>query len=155
MKKLLLITLLLSGLSINIFANETKQPIDTDNAPSPLGTYSQAIRTNNTVYLSGQIGINPKTGELISEEFKPQIKQVFKNLQAVVLASGQSINDIVKLNVYMTDLTNFNDVNTAMKIYFKPPYPARSAVEVKALPKNAAVEVEAILTVPNNKKKQS
>ena len=153
MKKYILAMLALSSLSASIFASVNKEPIETDEAPAPLGTYSQAIRTNNTVYLSGQIGINPKTGELISEEFRPQIKQVFKNLQKVVLASGQSIDDIVKLNVYMTDLSNFQDVNAAMKLYFKPPYPARSAVEIKALPITDAVEVEAILTIPNDKQK--
>ena len=145
MKKLLSLTFLL--LSMNTFANVNKEPIRTTNAPAPLGTYSQAIKSNNIIYISGQIGIVPGTGELINGNFDEQVNQVFKNIKAITDASWQSIDNIVKLNVYMPDLSNFSKVNESMKLYFKQPYPARSVVEVKALPKNAAIEIEAIVAV--------
>ncbi len=125
--------------------NENRQVISTTNAPQAIGTYSQAIRTANTVYLSGQIPLDPKTMEMISDEISEQIHQVFKNLSAVATAASGSLNDIVKLNVYLTDLTHFPLVNEIMAEYFNEPYPARAAIGVAALPKDASVEMDAIL----------
>lgn len=152
MKKLLLTTLMLTNFSSTLFAS---LPINTNKAPSPIGTYSQAMQSKNTIYLSGQIGINPRTNKLISSDFKKQVDQVFKNLSAVAKASDSSLNHIVKLTVYMTNLANFDEVNTAMKAYFKPPFPARSAIEIKALPKGASIEIEAIIIKESPMKKHS
>ena len=127
--------------------NENRQVISTTNAPQAIGTYSQAIRTANTVYLSGQIPLDPKTMEMISDEISDQIHQVFKNLSAVATAASGSLNDIVKLNVYLTDLTHFPLVNEIMAEYFNEPYPARAAIGVAALPKDASVEMDAILAI--------
>lgn len=127
--------------------NENRQVISTTNAPQAIGTYSQAIRTANTVYLSGQIPLDPKTMEMISDEISEQIHQVFKNLSAVATAASGSLNDIVKLNVYLTDLTHFPLVNEIMAEYFNEPYPARAAIGVAALPKDASVEMDAILAI--------
>lgn len=151
MKKLLLTLLLFVIVQNQVFA--AKEDINTVNAPSPIGTYSQAIKTGETIYLSGQIAIVPSTGKLISDDFKLQVKQVLENIRQVVFASGGELDDIKKLTVYLTDLSYFDDVNQTMKTMFKPPYPARSAIEVKALPKGAKVEIEAIMTLdmPKNK----
>ena len=127
--------------------NENRQVISTINAPQAIGTYSQAVRTANTVYLSGQIPLDPKTMEMISDEISDQIHQVFKNLSAVATAASGSLNDIVKLNVYLTDLTHFPLVNEIMAEYFNEPYPARAAIGVAALPKDASVEMDAILAI--------
>lgn len=124
-----------------------KEEINTIEAPTPIGTYSQAIKVDNIVYLSGQIGLNPTTGELVSDDFTLQVAQVLKNINQVVIAAGGELNNISKLTVYLTDLNNFEAVNEAMKPLFGLPYPARSAVEVKSLPKGAKVEVEAIMTL--------
>ena len=117
----------------------------TTNAPIPIGTYSQAIQFEKTIYISGQIPVNPKTGELIQGDFKAQIRQVFNNISEIAKTSGHGINDCLKLTIYITDLKHFNDINDVMKLYFTEPYPARAVIEVKALPKNAAVEIEAII----------
>ena len=122
----------------------SKTIISTENAPAAIGTYSQAVRVENTVYLSGQIPLNPATMEMV-EDFEQQTVQVFENLKAVAEAAGGSLNDIVKLNIFLTDLDNFAALNEVMGRYFSAPYPARAAVQVAALPKGAVVEIEAIL----------
>ena len=124
-----------------------KTVIQTAGAPKAIGTYSQAIKTGNTVYLSGQIPLDPVTGEMISGDITAQITRVFDNLAAVAEAAGGTMQDIVKLNVYLTDLTNFPKVNEAMAKVFKEPYPARAAVGVAALPKGAEVEMDAVLVL--------
>jgi len=126
-----------------------KTIISTDNAPSAIGTYSQAVKVNNTVYLSGQIPLVPETMEVISEDFTEQTQQVFKNLVAVCEAAGGNINDMVKVNIFLQDLTNFATVNEIMSQYFKQPYPARAAVQVARLPKDVAIEIDGIMELPN------
>ncbi len=125
--------------------NITRQVISTDKAPQAIGTYSQAIKTGRTVYLSGQIPLVPETMTFISDDISDQIHQVFKNLTAVAEAAGGCLNDVVKLNVFLTDLSHFPTVNEIMAGYFNEPYPARAAIGVAALPKDAAVEMDAIL----------
>jgi reactive intermediate/imine deaminase len=122
-----------------------RQIISTTDAPQAIGTYSQAVRTGNTVYLSGQIPLLPETMAIISDDISDQIHQVFKNLSAVATAAGGSLADIVKLNVFLTDLSHFPTVNEIMAEYFTEPYPARAAIGVAALPKDAAVEMDAIM----------
>ncbi len=124
-----------------------KAIIHTDKAPEAIGTYSQAVKTGNTVYLSGQIALDPAKMELVSEDFAEQAHQVFKNLSAVCEASGGSLNDIVKLNLFLTDLSNFPIVNEIMAQYFAEPYPARAAVGVKQLPKGAIVEADGVMVI--------
>jgi reactive intermediate/imine deaminase len=124
-----------------------KQAIITDQAPQAIGTYSQAIRTGNTVYLSGQIPFNPMSGGMMTGDIKAQIERVFDNLSAVAKAAGGSLNDAVKITVYLIDLANFAVVNEVMRKYFETPYPARAVVGVAALPKGAEVEVDAILVL--------
>src|SRR5688572_33387864 len=124
-----------------------KQAITTDQAPQAIGTYSQAIKAGNTVYLSGQIPFNPVSGGMMAGDIKAQIERVFDNLAAVAKAAGGSLNDAVKLTVYLTDLANFAVVNEVMRKYFQQPYPARAVVGVAALPKGAEVEVDAILVL--------
>lgn len=123
----------------------TREIIETDRAPAAIGTYSQAVRAGNTVYLSGQIPLDPATMELVGDEPSAQIERVFENLAAVAEAAGGSLADIVKLNIYLTDLGNFPLVNEIMARYFQKPYPARAAIGVAALPKNAGVEMDAVL----------
>lgn len=126
-----------------------KQVIKTTNAPQAIGTYSQAIRVRtggDTVYLSGQIGLDPGTMQMI-DGIDAQIRQVFNNLQAVTTASGGDLGDIVKLNIFLTDLDNFVLVNEIMASYFVQPYPARAVVGVKALPRGALIEMDAIMIV--------
>lgn len=126
----------------------SKNAIHTDNAPAAIGSYSQAIRTGNTVYLSGQIPLDPLTMQLISnDDFAAQTHQVFKNLRAVCQAAGGSLNDIVKLNAYLTDLSHFAVFNEIMEQYFTQPFPARAAVGVNSLPRAALVEAEAIMVL--------
>lgn len=125
-----------------------KEIIQTDKAPAAIGTYSQAVRAGDTVYLSGQIPLDPKSMELVEGSIDVQIRRVFDNLDAVATAAGGSLNDIVKLNVYLTDLGNFASVNEIMAAHFKQPYPARAAVGVSALPKGAQVEVDAVMVLP-------
>ena len=121
-----------------------KTIISTANAPAAIGTYSQAVRAGNTVYLSGQIGLNPKSMELESG-VPAQIHQVFRNLQAVAEAAGGTLDDVVKLNIFLTDLANFAKVNEIMAQYFSEPYPARAAVGVASLPRGADVEADGVL----------
>ncbi|HET7832278.1 MAG TPA: RidA family protein [Gallionella sp.] len=123
-----------------------KQIIQTPDAPSAIGTYSQAVRVGDTVYLSGQIGLDPTTMQM-EEGVDAQIHRVFQNLRAVASAADSSFDDLVKLNVYLTDLANFAKVNEIMASYFRPPYPARAAVGVAALPRGALVEMDGVLVV--------
>lgn len=125
-----------------------KQIIATNTAPKAVGTYSQAVKINNTVYLSGQIGLDPNT-QMLVDGFAAQTQQVFQNLAAVCQAAGGSLANIVKLNIYLTDLTNFATLNDIMAQYFSEPYPARAAIEVAALPKQAVVEMDAIMVTAN------
>lgn len=122
----------------------SKTIISTENAPAAIGTYSQAVRVENTVYLSGQIPLNPTTMEMV-EGFEQQTVQVFENLKAVAEAAGGSLSDIVKLNIFLTDLDNFGTLNEVMGRYFSAPYPARAAVGVASLPRNSCVEMDAVL----------
>ena len=122
----------------------TRKAIATPTAPSAIGTYSQAIRAGDTVYLSGQIPLDPTSMELVSGT-REQIHQVFRNLRAVANAAGGDFDDVVKLNIYLTDLADFPLVNEVMAEYFDAPYPARAAVGVASLPKGAKVEMEGIL----------
>lgn len=126
-------------------ATKDRQVISTKKAPQAIGTYSQAIKTGSTVYLSGQIPLDPKTMEIISVDISDQIHQVFKNLTAVAEAADGSLEDVVKLNVFLTNLSHFPKVNEIMAEYFKKPYPARAAIGVASLPRGAAVEMDAIL----------
>ena len=122
------------------------ETVSTRDAPDAIGTYSQAVRAGDTVYLSGQIGLDPATMEMV-EGTREQIEQVFRNLAAVAAAAGGSVADVVKLNVYLTDLGNFPLVNEVMAQHFSEPYPARAAVGVAALPKDAQVEVEGVMVL--------
>jgi reactive intermediate/imine deaminase len=124
-----------------------RQAFQTDNAPQAIGTYSQAMQSGDTVYLSGQIPLLPETMELVEGDMRAQIRQVFDNLNAVCSAAGGSLTNVVKLNVFLTDLSYFPLVNTVMAEYFAQPYPARAAVGVAALPRGAAVEIDAIMTL--------
>jgi len=123
----------------------TRQVIHTDQAPSAIGPYSQAIRVDNTVYLSGQIPLDPESMDLIRGDIRAQVEQVFANLEAVCAAAGGDLQDIVKLNIYLTDLGNFGLVNDMMSERFEEPYPARAALGVASLPKGAGVEMDAVL----------
>jgi reactive intermediate/imine deaminase len=120
--------------------------IQTAKAPAAIGSYSQAIKAGDTIYLSGQIGLDAKTGELESD-ISAQIVQIFDNLQAVTMASGGSLDDVVKLSVFLIDLSNLQLINEIMKNYFKTPFPARTSIQVSALPKAAAVEIDAIMVL--------
>ena len=124
-----------------------KATIHTDQAPAAIGTYSQAVKVNNTVYLSGQIPLDPQTMEIVSDDIATQISQVFDNLTAVCEAAGGDLSSIVKLNIFLTDLSNFPIVNEVMGQYFVEPYPARAAIGVRALPKGSQVEMDGILVV--------
>lgn len=124
-----------------------KTIISTDKAPAAIGTYSQAVKVDNTVYFSGQIPLNPETMEMVTESFEAQAVQVFENLKAVAEAAEGSLNDFVKITVLLSDLKYFGQVNELMSQYFEAPYPARAAYAVKALPKDADIEIEAIMVV--------
>lgn len=124
-----------------------KTPVHSDSAPKAIGTYSQAIRSGNLVFLSGQIPLDPATMEIVSGDFEARARQVFGNLQAVAKAAGGSLDQVVKLTVYLTDLGNFAAVNKVMSEFFSEPYPARAALGVASLPKGADVEAEAILVL--------
>ncbi|MSR16223.1 MAG: RidA family protein [Methylococcaceae bacterium] len=126
----------------------SKEIIHTNSAPQAIGTYSQAVKIDHTVYLSGQIPLVPATMTMIDGDITAQITQVFENLQAVAHAAGGNLNDIVKLNVFLTDLAHFPMVNEIMGRYFHEPYPARAAIGVAALPKNASVEMDGIMVLP-------
>ena len=123
----------------------SRTPISTPDAPQASGTYSQAVRTGSTVYLSGQIPLDPATGELVQGDMESQVRRVFENLKAVAAAAGADFSNMAKLNVYLTDLAHFALVNRVMAEYFSQPYPARAAIGVAALPKGAAVEMDGIL----------
>ena len=125
----------------------TRSIVSTPNAPAAIGTYSQAVRCGGTLYLSGQIGLDPATGQLV-EGVDNQIERVFANLRAVAEAAGASLAEVAKLTVYLTDLANFARVNETMARYFSPPYPARAVVGVAALPRGALIEADAIIAVP-------
>lgn len=120
--------------------------IQTPDAPAAIGTYSQAVRVDDTVYLSGQIGLDPDTMQLV-EGIEAQVNRVFQNLRAVALAAGGSLSDVVKLNIYLTDLAHFAKVNEIMASYFTQPYPARAAVGVASLPRGALVEADGVLVL--------
>ena len=122
-----------------------KEIITTDKAPQAIGTYSQAVKVGTTVYMSGQIPLVPETMELVEDGIEAEIRQVFNNLQAVAQAAGGDLKDVVKLNIFLTDLTNFPTVNEIMAQYFSQPYPARAAIGVAALPKGVGVEMDAVL----------
>ena len=122
-----------------------KEIISTDKAPQAIGTYSQAVKVNNTVYISGQIPLVAETMEVLDGSVEEQIHQVFKNLKAIIDATGGTFDNVVKLNVFLTDLSNFPTVNQVMAQYFSEPYPARAAIGVSELPKAVAVEMDAIL----------
>jgi reactive intermediate/imine deaminase len=125
----------------------TRHPIITDGAPAAIGTYSQAIRVGATVYLSGQIPLDPVSMQLVDGPIERQIRRVFDNLRAVAEAAGGGLADIVKLTVYLSDLTHFPNVNAVMAEYFAEPYPARAAIGVASLPRGASVEVDAIMVL--------
>lgn len=125
----------------------SKEIISTSNAPQAIGTYSQAVKAGDTVYLSGQIPLVPETMEMIEGSIELQIRRVFDNLQAVATAAGGGLTDIVKLNVFLVDLGNFPVVNEVMAEYFSEPYPARAAIGVAALPKDAGVEMDAVMVL--------
>ncbi|MBB72371.1 MAG: reactive intermediate/imine deaminase [Legionellales bacterium] len=124
-----------------------RKVINTSSAPEAIGTYSQAVKVGDTVYISGQIPLVPETGKLIQGGFAKQVQQAFDNLKAVCDAAGGSLRDIVKLNIYLTDMAHFPVVNEVMGRYFLEPYPARAALGVKSLPKDAQVEMDAIMVL--------
>jgi len=123
--------------------------VNTDQAPAAIGTYNQAVKVGTTVYLSGQIPLVPESMEIISQDFTEQAHQVFKNLVAVCDAAGGELQDMVKVNIFLTDLSNFAIVNDVMSQYFKTPYPARAAVQVSALPKAVQIEIDGIMELPS------
>ena len=124
-----------------------KTIIQTDDAPQAIGTYSQAVKVDNTVYISGQIPLDPASMEVVSGGIEAEITRVFDNLRAVATASGGSLADVVKLNIFLTDLSIFPTVNEIMAQYFQQPYPARAAIGVAALPKGVGVEMDAVLVI--------
>ena len=124
-----------------------KTIIHTDDAPQAIGTYSQAVKVDNTVYISGQIPLDPASMEVVDGGIEAEITRVFDNLKAVAAASGGSLADVVKLNIFLTDLSNFPTVNEIMARYFQQPYPARAAIGVAALPKGVGVEMDAVLVL--------
>lgn len=124
-----------------------KQIVGTDKAPKAIGTYSQAIKSGNTVYFSGQLPLVPETMKLIAGDFKTSVRQVFDNLSAIAVAAGGSLKNIVKLNIYLTDMSNFSEVSEVMEVYYQKPYPARVVVCVKELPLQAPIEIEAVMVL--------
>ena len=124
-----------------------RQPIHTEQAPAAIGPYSQAVRAGNTVYCSGQIPLDPATGSLVEGDIALQARRAFDNLKAVCEAAGGGFGDVVRLGLYLTDLAQFAAVNAVMAEYFSAPYPARSTIEVPALPKGAAFEVDAVMVL--------
>jgi len=124
-----------------------REIISTDKAPQAIGTYSQAVKVDNTVYISGQIPLVPETMEVVDGDFSEHVRQVFKNLSAITEAAGGNINDCVKLNIFLTDLNNFATVNEVMAEFFDQPYPARAALEISALPKGVSVEADAVMVL--------
>ena len=124
-----------------------KTIIQTDEAPQAIGTYSQAVKVDNTVYVSGQIPLDPATMEVVEGGIEAEIRRVFDNLQAVAEAAGGGLSDVVKLNIFLTDLSNFPTVNEIMATYFQQPYPARAAIGVASLPKGVGVEMDAVVVI--------
>ena len=125
-----------------------RQPIHTDRAPAAIGPYSQAVRQGDTVYLSGQIPLDPNSGLLVEGDIDAQARRAFDNLRAVCEAAGGSLDDVVRLGLYLTDLSQFSAVNAVMSDYFDAPYPARSTIGVASLPRGAQFEVDAVLVLP-------
>ena len=125
----------------------TKEIISTKNAPQAIGPYSQAVKAGNLMFISGQIPLDPKTGDLVSQSIEDQAKQVLENVKSICEAAGCSLDDIVKISIFLTDLSNFAVVNEMMKEYFSEPYPARATVEVSGLPLGVNVEIEAIVLI--------
>jgi reactive intermediate/imine deaminase len=125
----------------------SKQIVSTPDAPAAIGIYSQAVRVGNTIWVSGQIPLDPKTKELVKGDTEAQVRQVFENLKAIVAAAGASFEDVVKATVFLIDLSHFGLVNKVMAEYFREPYPARAAVGVAALPRGAQIEVECIVAL--------
>jgi len=132
-----------------------REIVITDEAPKAIGTYSQAVKVDNTVYLSGQIPLDPASGEMVAGDIRAQITRVFDNLAAVARAANGGLQDVVKLNVFLTDLRNFPQVNEIMAQYFKEPYPARAAVGVAALPRAAQVEMDAVMVLGETRAKKT
>ena len=137
-------------LTISIFSKEpnqmSKEIISTKNAPQAIGPYSQAVKTGNLMFISGQIPLNPETGDLVSGSIEDEAHQVLNNLKSICEAAGNSFEDIVKITIFLTDLENFATVNEVMKEHFSEPYPARATVEVSGLPLGVNVEIEAIVS---------
>jgi len=125
----------------------SKQIISTPDAPSAIGTYSQAVRVGNTIWVSGQIPLDPSTQAMVVGDIEVQVRRVFENLKAIVIAAGASLDEVVKVTIFLIDLANFALVNRVMAEYFREPYPARAAVGVASLPRNAQVEVECIVAL--------
>jgi reactive intermediate/imine deaminase len=126
----------------------SKEAIQTDSAPAAIGTYSQAIRAGSIAFLSGQIPLDPATMEIVDGDFETHARQVFSNLEAVAIAAGGSLNDAVKITVFLTNLDNFATVNAVMEDFFEAPFPARAAVGVASLPKGVDIEADAIISLP-------
>ncbi|MCL4165055.1 UNVERIFIED_CONTAM: hypothetical protein GTU68_054974 [Idotea baltica] len=125
----------------------SKEIISTKNAPQAIGTYSQAVKVDNTVYISGQIPLVPETMEVVDGDFAENARQVFKNLSAIAEAAGGTINYIVKINIFLTDLSNFATVNEVMAEFMSQPYPARAALQISALPKGVEIEADAVMAL--------
>jgi len=121
-----------------------KQEIQTDKAPKPVGPYSQAIKVNGFLFISGQIPLDPETNRMIEGDFKTKARRILENIRQIVESAGGSMDSIVKITVYLTDISKFAELNDVYKEYFNPPYPSRSVVEVKGLPKGSEIEIEAI-----------
>ena len=149
-KKLLLILCTISFIPNNLYSEESKKMpkeiISTDNAPQAIGPYSQAVKTGNLIFISGQIPLDPKTGDIVDGSIEDQANQVLDNIKSICEAAGQGLEDIVKITIFLTDLGNFATVNEVMKNYFKEPYPARATVEISGLPLGVSVEIEAIVS---------
>ncbi|MFW0072474.1 MAG: RidA family protein [Coxiella-like endosymbiont] len=124
-----------------------KQIISTNKAPRAVGIYSQAVKAGNTIYFSGQIPLDPETMEIVHDDFKNHVHRIFKNMSAIAKAAGGNLAQIVKLTIYLTNIENFSVVNEVMKNYYEEPYPARSVVSVKQLPKNSLIEIDAIMVL--------
>lgn len=124
-------------------------PISTKNAPAAVGPYTQAIRSSNLVFVSGQLALNPETGLMSGKDIAEQTDQVLRNLDAVIVAAGATLTDVIKTTVYLTDINDFSTMNGVYKKYFSDPAPARAAVEVSRLPKDALIEIDAILVIPS------
>lgn len=127
----------------------SKVIISTEDAPQAIGTYSQAVKIGHTVYLSGQIPLDPKTMEMVQDDFETEARRVFDNVSAVCKAAGGTIQDMVKVNIFLIDLDHFATVNKIMAEYFEQPYPARAAIQVAALPKGANIEIDGVMEVPS------